>query len=187
MPAYPHLLAIPAAPESVDGVLWEILQAEELPAFTGALCFAGERPDRTLAVCDSEFTDLDDLARLLAERLGTPVLAIAMIDDANWRYALAVAGDIVDRFCTDADFHESWPENAATLAARWPEVSAKDLAPYLVDRGSLAAAALAEPATPEDEYSRGDGWQFCDFLRPLALRYPEPGESPWDPDWEPAE
>ena len=65
---------------------------------------------------------------------------------------------------------EKWRGDAALVADLIPAVSADSIARYFIE-WDLEDDNLAK-AYPEDEFSSGDCWQMCDFLRKVGLDYP---------------
>lgn len=119
----------------------------------------------------------DPLAAALSTATGSPVVAFYEYDQSAWGFGVFQKGEAVARFWNRPEVVEEDPQ-ACTVSPEFIAglfaVSAQAVAPYLnhLDPDS------DEPgkAAPEDEFSLGDHWVRCDFMRRLGLRYPNPGE-----------
>jgi hypothetical protein len=119
----------------------------------------------------------EPLAAALSMATGTPVIAFYEFDQSAWGFDVYDKGQSVARFWNRPEVVEEDPRSLAVdpnvIAAKFG-VGVEDVAPYL----KHLAPDADDPgkAFPADEFSLGDHWVRCDFMRRLGLRYPNPGE-----------
>lgn len=106
-----------------------------------------------------------------------PVIAFYEYDQNAWGFAVFGERQAVDWFCNRPEVVEHDPYSCTVdpkYIADLFGVDAKAVAPYLKHLDPNAD----DPGKvfPEDEFSLGDHWVRCDFMRRLGLRYPNPGE-----------
>ena len=119
----------------------------------------------------------EPLSAALSMATGTPVVGFYELDQSAWGFDVHERGQLVARFWNRPELAEEGPLSSVAdpkvIAAKFG-VGAEDIAPYLEHLDPDAD----EPgkAFPADEFSLGDHWVRCDFMRRLGLRYPNPGE-----------
>jgi hypothetical protein len=119
----------------------------------------------------------DPLAATLSTVTGAPVVAFYEFDQAAWGFAVYEKGQPVARFWNRPEVVEEDPL-ACTVrpnnVARLFGVGVEAVAPYLKQLDPDAE----EPGKmfADDQFSLGNHWVRCDFMRRLGLRYPNPGE-----------
>ena len=119
----------------------------------------------------------DPLAAALSAMTGTLVVAFNEFDQSAWGFGVFEKGQPVARFWNRPEVVEEDPLGCAVnpnlIAGRFG-VGVEAVAPYLshvdVDADQLGKAF------PGDEFTLGDHWVRCDFMRRLGLRYPNSAE-----------
>jgi hypothetical protein len=119
----------------------------------------------------------DPLAAALSTATRLPTVAFYEFDQCAWGFTVYDKGQPVAQFWNRPDSVEE-DASACTvdpsfIAGKFG-VGVEAVAPYLKHLDPDAD----EPgkALPADEFSLGDHWVRCDFMRRLGLRYPNPGE-----------
>jgi hypothetical protein len=124
----------------------------------------------------SQFMDWDAASAFLSVTLGKPVFSFHIHDGDLWMFQLYVSGVLVTAFNPIPDYwgedgdEESMRGDAAMVAKHVPGVTVAGIERYLV-RWDLDAGSPGK-AYPDDEFSIGEDWQLCDFLRKLGFVYP---------------
>jgi hypothetical protein len=117
------------------------------------------------------------LAARMSAELVDPVTVFDEFDQVAWGFSVYEAGNCIARFWNCPAIVEEDPQTCAVnpdLIARLFDVPVERVAPYLthvnpdVDGHGKVFA--------DDEFSLGDHWVRCDFMRRLGLHYPNPGE-----------
>lgn len=119
----------------------------------------------------------DTLAAVLSTATGAPVVAFYEYDQFAWGFAVFENGHTVARFWNRPEVVEEDPlacTVSPNLIAGMFGVGFEGVAPYL----KHLDPETDDPgkAFPGDEFSLGDHWVRCDFMRRMGLRYPNPGE-----------
>jgi hypothetical protein len=119
----------------------------------------------------------DPIAAELSTESGSPVIVFHEYDQSAWGFNVYENGHPVARFWNRPDVVEEDPREYAvspTLVARLFGVGVEAVTPYLHHLDPEADDVGM--AYPDDEFSLGDHWVRCDFMRRVGLRYPDPGE-----------
>jgi hypothetical protein len=105
------------------------------------------------------------------------VIVFHEFEQTAWGFAVFQGGQQFERFCNCPEVAEEDPAacavNAEVLARRFA-VDSELLAPYL----RQLTTDIDDPgkAFLEDQFSLGNHWVRCDFMRRLGMRYPDLSE-----------
>jgi hypothetical protein len=119
----------------------------------------------------------DPLAASLSTATSSPTVAFYEFDQCAWGFTVYDNGQAVARFWNRPEVVEEDPSactvDPISIAGKFG-VGVEAAAPYL--KHLDADAEQPDKALPADEFSLGDHWVRCDFMRRLGLRYRNPGE-----------
>jgi len=124
------------------------------------------------------FFEWDAVSKDISEKLGKPVFSFHIHDGDLWMFVLFQSGKEIGRFNPVPGYweelppreKEKWRGDASLIADLIPALSADSIARYFVE-WDLEDENLAK-AYPDDEFSIGDCWQMCDFMKKVGLEYP---------------
>jgi hypothetical protein len=119
----------------------------------------------------------DPLAAALSATTSTPAIAFYEFDQFAWGFTVFDKGQPVARFWNRPEVVEEDPGactvDSSFIAGKFG-VGVEAVAPYLKHLDSDGEEP--DKASPADEFTLGDHWVRCDFMRRIGLRYPNPGE-----------
>jgi hypothetical protein len=117
----------------------------------------------------------ESLAAELSKSSSHPVVVFHEYDQSAWGFTVYRTGDVIARFWNRPNVVEVDPESC--------RVSADSIADVFAVESRVVASYLRhfdtseEPgkAWDDDEYTLGDHWVRCDFMKRLGMHYPDPG------------
>jgi hypothetical protein len=120
----------------------------------------------------------DSLAQEVSNSSASPVIVFCEYDQIAWGFSIFDAGHCIAHFWNRPECVEEETSLCSVKAeqvANSFSVDAKLITPYLIrlnpndeDQGRVF---------PDDQFSLGDHWVRCDFMRRLGMRYPNPGDA----------
>lgn len=139
----------------------------------------GSNKDRVSVVYPGDFLDWDEASMYLSEKLSCPVFSFHIHDGDLWMFILFDKGKQLAQFNPIPEYWEEisdeekkqWKGDADAIASCISNLKAVDIAHYLKqwdidgDEGQKAYS--------DDEYTYGDCWQMCDFMKRIGLIFPE--------------
>ncbi len=119
-----------------------------------------------------------ELSQHLSYRLQKPVFSFHIHDEDFWMYYLFHKGEEVGHFNPVSEYWGTlspeekilWSGDPQLISQLVPDVHPSSIEKYLVEWD--VSKNVQEKAYPDDEYTFGDCWQMCDFMRKIGLSYP---------------
>jgi len=124
------------------------------------------------------FFEWDDASKYISQKLARPVFSLHIHDGDLWMFVLFRDGNEIGQFNPIPDYWEKlspeervkWKGDPFLIADVVPGVSIESIAKYFVEWD--LEAEDPPRAYPDDEFSFGDCWQLCDFMKKSGLEYP---------------
>jgi len=152
------------------------------PDDDSTLIIAEALESKVTVLYPGEFFQWDEASEYLSRQMKKPVFSLHIHDGDLWMYILFVDGNAVGHFnpipaywddgISDEE-RQLWAGDASVLCRHWPKVAPDNIRNYLVqwDSDELGLAGLRK-AYSTDQFSVGEDWQLCDFMKNLGLKYP---------------
>ncbi len=147
----------------------------------GNMLLANQAGDNILLQFPDEFFAGEEACQEISSRLQKAVFFLHIHDDDLWMYTLFRNGVRIDGFNPIPDY---WSDdisdeeraackgNATVVCQCVPELSPRDIEGYLIPWDLDAEDEVK--AYPDDKFPSGDFWQIVDFMRKIAIPYPDP-------------
>lgn len=133
----------------------------------------------TTIIYPEDFCEWDEVSQFLSEKFDTVVFYFHIHDGDLWMYILFAQGQEVDQFLPLPGYWKEMSEeekrlvqgNAEIICKYVKGVSKESVRNYLVEWDYTSN--IEQKAYPDDEFSIGNCWQVCDFMKKVGFEYPE--------------
>ena len=135
-------------------------------------------PNTTVIFPDG-FCEWDKVSQDLSLKLAKPVFSLHIHDGDLWMFLLFKDGKEIGRFNPIPEYwdelspeeKETWKGDATLIANLVPGVSKDAIEKYFIEWD--LEDENPPKAYPDDEYTIGNCWQMCDFMKKIGLEFPE--------------
>jgi hypothetical protein len=127
----------------------------------------------------NHFGEWDDASQYISRTLNKSVFSFHIHDGDLWMFILFQNGIDVARFNPipeywaklDPEEKAKWRGDAAFIARLIPSITPDSITKYFVEWNNLPMENLLR-AYSDDEFTIGNCWQMCDFMKRIGLEFP---------------